>query len=389
MRDLRGITPSDEQNRAIRAIVDWYTNSSQQEFLLDGEAGTGKSTTAAFAVAELGSLPKNPARRVLSGAYTAKAAKVMRDKGVKGASTIHKMIYVLEEDTGIQLRWRLDPLGPCADADLIVIDEVSMVNQKIADDLRSYSKKILVLGDVDGQLPPVEGAGAFTSREPDFRLLELNRFALESPIVRLAARARRREFIPFGRVGDVEVTPLDEDSWSRIYRRDTQVICGVHRNRWRATQMIRAEYGFEGELPLRGERLICCRNNYDLGLFNGAFGEAVSSAASTENGSLAMAVRMEDQDVDLEDLQVARHLFAQHFTGDRARAPFEPGTLEFDWGYAITCHKSQGSEWPHVTVIDDSYAFLHSGGPDIARRWLYTAITRASQGLTLLLRRRP
>lgn len=381
------ITPSDEQWGAVKAIVDWYQNAPrQQEFLLDGEAGTGKSTTAGFAVRELSRLRGGPARKVMSGAYTGKAAFVMRKKGVPNAQTIHKMIYIpVQDDRTGQTKWVLDPTGPVSNADLVVLDECSMVNNQMADDLRSYGKKILVLGDVDGQLPPVEGAGAFTNREPDFQLLELNRFALESPIVRLAARARRNQPIPLGRIGDVEVVRLDDDTWQRIFRPDTQVICGVHKVRWKASRAIRAELGFDGPLPLKGERLICCRNNYEKKIFNGAFGVATAHAQPLD-GALTLSVQMEDQEGEIENLYVRSHLFEQHFTGKR-ETEFVPGALEFDWGYAITCHKSQGSEWPHVTVIDDSQMFRHIGGPDLPRRWLYTAISRASEGLTLLVRR--
>lgn len=398
MKNLAGITPSDEQARAVRAIVDWY-RGPDPEFLLDGEAGTGKSTTAAFAVEDIKS--RCGVRSIASGAYTAKAAKVMRDKGVDGASTIHKMIYTPVEGRFGETVWVLDERGVAATADLIVIDEVSMVNEKMANDLRSFGKKILVLGDVDGQLPPIEGAGAFTSRKPDFRLLEINRFALESPIVRLAAAARRDQHIPFGAWGDVEVLELDNDTWRRIFRSDTQVICGVHNTRWAITQMIREDRGFEGPWPQRGETLICRRNNYDLGLYNGGFGEAVANAAPDHSEddpipgfrdeepevlAIKLSVRMEGEEREHPDLYTKAHLFQQHFSKSRSKGPKLRGAQEFDWGYAITCHSAQGSEYPHVTIIDDSWIFRQNN-PDVGRRWLYTSLTRASQGLTLLRRR--
>lgn len=94
------ITPTDEQARAIKAIKAWWNDQSQQEFLLDGEAGTGKSTTAGFAVAELTGAARSRCRRVLCGAYTAKAALVMRRKGIADAMTVHSMIYRLSDEPG-------------------------------------------------------------------------------------------------------------------------------------------------------------------------------------------------------------------------------------------------------------------------------------------------
>lgn len=387
MKNISGINPSDEQARAISAIVDWYKNSQRQEFLLDGQAGTGKSTTAAFAIAELRALKKRRAKTILCAALSGKAAHVMRQKGIEDATTIHSLIYTLTGEEEGQLRWKLNPVSPCRDADLIVIDEVSMVNDQVANDLRSFGKKILVLGDVDGQLPPVDGSGAFTRREPDFRLLQLNRFALESPIIRIAAQVRRSEPIAAGHYGaDVIVLPLDGESWRRIYRPDTQVICGTHRTRWTVSQLIRKEIGLDGPRPLQGDRIICRRNCAEFGLFNGALGVVTAPPEEDREGNLILSVRMDDHDRDLASLSVHPYLFDQHFSGPSQRPLLRHGALEFDWSYCLTCHSAQGSEWPHVTVIDDSGAFRSD--PHIARRWLYTAVTRASRGLTLLLRDR-
>jgi exodeoxyribonuclease-5 len=59
----------------------------------------------------------------------------------------------------------------------------------------------------------------------------------------------------------------------------------------------------------------------------------------------------------------------------------KPRLDEFDWGYVITCHKAQGSSWEHVTIVDDSGSFREN-----RQKWLYTALTRAETGLTLLTR---
>lgn len=147
-------------------------------------------------------------------------------------------------------------MSPAGRADLVVIDEVSMVDKIMADDLRSFGCKILVLGDVNGQLPPVQGAGAFTNREPDFRLTEPNRFALESPIIRLAMKARRNERIEPMIDGSVEVVILDNYSWRAVESPSTQVLCGIHRTRWGVSGVIRRFRGFDGPLPAPGERVV-------------------------------------------------------------------------------------------------------------------------------------
>src|SRR5882724_7414266 len=187
-------TPSAAQAAAVRSIVDWYPRAKRmalptdQEFYLAGFAGTGKSTTANVAIGELRTHCKVGVVR--TGAFTGKAAHVLRKKGVHNAQTIHSMIYRLDEDpeTG-ELRFRLAIDGPASEADLIVLDECSMVGEQMARDLRSFRKPILVMGD-PGQLPPVNGAGAFTNRTPDVFLTEIHRQAAESAILRIATLAR-------------------------------------------------------------------------------------------------------------------------------------------------------------------------------------------------------
>ena len=95
-------------------------------------------------------------------------------------------------------RFALNPQSDAAHARLIVLDEVSMVGEEMARDLMSFGKPILVLGD-PGQLPPINGEGAFTNDAPDVMLTEIHRQAGESAIIRLATMARQGEPIGFGR----------------------------------------------------------------------------------------------------------------------------------------------------------------------------------------------
>src|SRR5437660_760849 len=135
--------------------------------------------------------------------------------------TIHSMIYKPIEDDDGNVTFVLAPDTPAADARLIVLDEVSMVDDEIAADVRSYGKKILVIGD-PGQLPPVRGQGAFTRRKPDVFLSEIHRQAADSPIIRLATMARKGEAVPPGDYGpDVKVDILTADTIAAIHRPGT------------------------------------------------------------------------------------------------------------------------------------------------------------------------
>ncbi|TWA73969.1 exodeoxyribonuclease-5 [Azospirillum brasilense] len=378
------ITPSAAQLAVIRQIVEWYGERGRQEFYLAGYAGVGKTTIAALAIEEIQRRYKG-CRKVITGAYTGKAAHRLRQKGAPDPSTIHAMIYLPKVVEG-RLVFELAADGPASSADLIVLDEVSMVNRELASDLRSFGKKILVMGD-PGQLPPVAGAGAFTNREPDAFLSEIHRQAADSPIIRLATAARLGEPIRTGDYGaDVRVAVLTQETQHEVYQPRTQAICGIHRVRWTICQRARRRFGFEGPLPLKGEKLICTRNNREEGLFNGALGIATADAEPEVRPYVDIRVHLDDEPEPRNPLLTHPWQFAQHFDASTRKPDrLEKGINEFDWAYAITCHKAQGSEWPHVTIVDDSAAFRRAGQND-APKWLYTAITRAQAGLTLLLR---
>ena len=376
-----GVTPSDEQAAAIRKIVQWY-RSGGQEFYLAGYAGVGKSTVAAIAIEELRG--KCGVRTVRTAAYTGKAASVLRKKGVEGAQTIHSLIYtpVEDEETG-ELQFVLSEDSPAADADLVVLDEVSMVNKEIADDLRSFGCKILVIGD-PGQLPPVSGEGAFTNREPDVFLREIHRQAADSPIIELATLARQGKPLPNGYDKEgVRVLPLTKETQSLVYRPETQPICGLNRVRWVYNLRIRRMRGFAGEMPQPGERVICCRNNREEGLFNGGLGTLLKLEGE-ESEAWKLDVQMEDFDKPHHGLLVDGYLFRRHFTNGATQKMKLPRGMrldEYDWAYALTCHKSQGSQFPDVTVIDDSGFFRENRD-----KWRYTAITRSEANLSVLTR---
>jgi len=382
------MTPTAEQAAAIKAIVEWYGDPSRQEFYVAGFAGVGKSTVVAIAIAEIEK--RYGGRKVVSGAFTGKAANVLRRKGAPNAMTIHRMIYMPKEDpeTGRTV-FMLAIDGPAASADLIVLDECSMVDDKMAGDLRSFGKKILVMGD-PGQLPPVRGQGAFTARRPDVFLQEIHRQAADSPIIRLATLARQGKPLPVGDYGQgVQVLKLDGGTYHHVFDKGTQVLCGLHKVRWRITAMMRERLGFAGPLPLAGERLICRRNNYELGLFNGTLAHLGQDATeedgyyrSTETAYRLTGLVDDDDNRAYATLDSHPWLFRQHFDASTPKPQrLDKGLNEFDWGYALTGHSAQGSQWVHCTIVDDSAAFREDRW-----KWLYTTLTRPESGMTVLLR---
>src|ERR1700748_748838 len=131
---------SPQQDEALKAVSTWLKDrNGEQVFRLFGWAGTGKSTLAVHLAQGV--------KSVKYAAFTGKAALVMRKHGAKGASTIHSLIYSLISDQEGEPRFALDPESEILNADLVVIDEVSMVDEALAKDLLSFGTKVLVLGD--------------------------------------------------------------------------------------------------------------------------------------------------------------------------------------------------------------------------------------------------
>jgi exodeoxyribonuclease-5 len=132
-----------------------------------------------------------------------------------------------------------------------------------------------------------------------------------------------------------------------------------------------------------GEKIICLKNRHDLGLINGMF---VSLADIRDEGALSFSAAITTEDG--ATISGRQHLYKGHYDDhvhldpERFRRDWKEmrGLIESVWGYAITCHKSQGSQWENVIVYDDG---LSRTAEDRAR-WLYTAITRAERGLVIL-----
>jgi exodeoxyribonuclease V len=273
----------------------------------------------------------------------------------------------------------INPVGVAGEADLIILDECSMIDKAMADDLRSFNTPILVMGD-PGQLPPVNGEGSFTNRQPDFFLDEIHRQAADSPIIELATMARQGIALPVGyskngvKVVNLTNAAVDE----HLHNPDTQVLCGLNRIRWAVTQIMRRELGFGGDLPLPGEKILCVKNNKKEGLFNGSCG-ILDKLDIAPDGAWRISGLVEDR--HQKNLRTDPFMFRQHF--DEGASQRNYGLKcpnEFDWGYVWSVHKAQGSGWPHVTLIDNSGSFREN-------KWkhLYTGITRAESGLTVLM----
>ncbi len=357
------------QDRALKAVAQWLAaKDGPQVFRLFGYAGAGKSTLARH-------LAENVEGLVVFAAFTGKAALVMRSKGCANARTIHSLIYRATETETEEPSFELNEDSDASRAKLIVIDECSMVDEELGRDLLSFKRKVLVLGD-PAQLPPVKGGGYFTEADPDVMLTEVHRQAADNPIIRLSMTIREGGALQPGDYGETRVVSRQNLEPERVTGAD-QVLVGINKTRRSYNRRLRELRGFSGDLPQSGEKLVCLRNNRKKGLLNGAL-FTVKSAGAVRRGKIRMLVMPEDGEGGFRRVAV----IPQFFDGSEGEIPFvlRKDSDEFDYGYALTVHKAQGSQWDNVALFDESFAFREHRA-----RWLYTGVTRAAQRLTLIM----
>lgn len=362
------------QDAALKAVAAWLKSrpgqgGTPQIFRLFGFAGTGKTTLARH-------IADGVDGRVSYAAFTGKAALVMRGKGCVNASTIHSLIYRARESGAETPSFELWDDAPASRSKLIVIDECSMVDAELGRDLISFGAPVLVLGD-PAQLPPIQGGGFFTDAEPDAMLTEVHRQAQDDPIVRLSMQVREGQRLAPGVYGRSEVVRKADLDPARVLSAD-QVLVGRNATRRAYNGRMRERRGFSEPLPMIGDKLVCLRNNRKKGLFNGGLW-AVNERRARKTGILNLRLSAED---DGGGRPVKVSVRSECFTGaiEEIEWPQRKRYEEFDFGYVLTVHKSQGSQWDDVVLFDESFAF-----PDSRDRWLYTGITRAAKRLTVVV----
>ncbi|MGH3987111.1 MAG: ATP-dependent DNA helicase [Pseudonocardiaceae bacterium] len=385
-----------QQRAALDQIREWHEDGCpQQVYRQFGYAGTGKTSLARLIVAQL------DLHNVKYAAYTGKAAQVLRSKGCDDVSTIHSLIYQpsggsheklnalqaelartqdeqrcteLADEIRAEIARLNQPFFTLRDeseltgADLLVLDEASMVNPSVGMDLESFGVPILVLGD-PMQLPPVKGAGYFTNARPDNLLTEVQRSEADSPVTAIATAVRRGEAVPrieeSGRCNRMCQTDLlDYD----------QIIVGRRVTRWQIIRTVRRLLGYNSALPVPGDRIMVTCNSREAGVFNGQQFRVIEVSASPEVAD-ALLLQVVDDEGRSRELPVWCKGFDGQ-AGEDALAASGAGRGKIaacTFAQAVTCHKAQGSQWPWVLVIDEAGAFR-----DMATRWLYTAVTRAS-----------
>lgn len=375
---------SPQQEAALARVNEWLETGEEPIFRLFGFAGTGKTTLAKY-------FAENVKGHVQYGAFTGKACQVLRNKGCLNAATLHSMMYKADTDLKGHTKFKLNLYESILRfSKLVILDEVSMIGPELGRDLMKFGKKVLVLGD-PAQLPPVKaGDGYFMKGEhlpsdkPEVMLTEVHRQAAENPIIRLSMDIREGRGLKNIPKDDERLVLTDYPTVAMGKAAD-QIICGTNRSRDTKNRRMRGLLGFEGTFPTAGERLICLRNNSTNGLFNGQMWQVSEIGEKKgyrdeEGNNLPDHLELHATSLDdsgIVSTRVMREMFEGGY--DKVDWRMKRNFDEFDFGYCITCHKAQGSQWDNVLLFDESRAF--SGD---AQAWLYTAVTRAAEKLTIV-----
>lgn len=342
-------------------IEEWYKKEPHRIFVISGYAGCGKTTLARSIPEVLGLseyaflTPTGIAATILSS----------------GARTIHSFLYITKEDPVtkelIFMRKQLYEF----EEDLIIVDEISMVNEELLTDLKRLQIPIIGLGD-PAQLPPVNGATTILDN-PDIFLTKVWRN--DGGILDLATDVRegkalkaKYENVEFRRNIRFDLKLIDKESI---------VVCRYNKSRRSLNDVIRRKVYDYTEILHVGDKIMTLQNDKDSGLMNGSVveilrfeylpNELVSLYVKTiDNQQLKILVSL----YTLKGLERPKSLdFIKDGRGRKAKI------FEIDYAYAVTCHKAQGSEFKKVFVVREGQEY------DDWNKWFYTAVTRAKEKL--------
>ena len=389
------ITLTKKQEEGLQIALKRYFDNEKYT-VISGYAGTGKSTLVKFIVQALDVDEDD----VVYATFTGKAAQVLLSKGNKNAMTLHRLLYesVPRPDGTFLRKKKLN-----IDYSIVIVDEVSMAPKEMMDQLFSYyGVYVICLGD-PFQLPPInKDSDNHLLDHPHVFLDEIMRQAMDSEIIRLTMDIRAGKELNNFDGKDVKVYDQKQLNTGMLMWAD-QIISGTNKTRVDINNNMRELLG-RGDSPEDEDKVICLRNYWDYWADNGDYlvNGTIGYLKNVYNSfnvippffggkvvDTTNAIFISDTDADYGHLQMDKK---EILTGERcldnktiyrltrSKKYSHLVPMEFTYGYCITCHKSQGSQWDRVLVIEEKFPF----DKEEHARWLYTACTRAINKLVIV-----
>ncbi len=393
---------NEKQLEGLNLAVARYRNG-EKTTIISGYAGTGKSTLVKFIIAALEQDDIDPEKDVVYTSFTGKATQVLQKKGNKNVSTLHKLLYeYFPRADGTFFRKPVVNIP----YKIVVVDECSMVPKELLMQLSKYKVHIICLGD-PGQLPPI-------NKDEDNHLLdfphvfldEIMRQEEQSEIIKLTMDIRAGKPLNHFKGQEVQILNKEELTTGMLQWAD-QIICSTNATRVALNKQMRDLLG-RGDNPEDGDKVICLRNYWDvlsedqsplvngtIGKLKNSFESAVRIPAYITGGRLSQiktingSFESDDGITVFNNLSMDKKMILEGEPTLNIRENFKLSKnkkyagsipLSFTYGYAVTCHKAQGSEWDNVLVIEEGFPF----SKDEHIRWLYTAATRAAKKLVII-----
>ena len=384
------------QKEGLKVAVDRHS-AGEKYTVIAGFAGTGKTTLVSFIIDAL-DVDKS---KVAYVSFTGKAAEVLRKKGNPNAMTLHKLLYdsIPRAAGGFYRKPK-----PKLDYTIVVVDEISMVPKELIDLLFKHRVYVICLGD-PFQLPPInKNEDNHLLDKPHIFLDEIMRQEAESEIIQLTMKIRNNEPIEYFKGQQVQVLSKNEVNTGMLLWAD-QILTATNTQRLSINAQVRALLG-RGPEPEDGDKVICLRNYWDDfnyngdPLVNGTIGTLTNVFRTWRQ--LPPGIKSDIKKFDVvcadfiaddgvyEGVDIDRLMLMTGMKCCDWRLSYKLGRLkpkygdivpkEFAYGYAITCHKAQGSSWENTLVIEENFPFDKAEHA----RWLYTACTRAEQKLILI-----
>ena len=293
------------------------------------------------------------------------------------------------------------------DYDVIVVDEISMAPKSMLEMLLKHHAYCIFMGD-NFQLPQIDKSESHDFLEhPHVFLDEVMRQAAESEIIQLTMMIREGKEIPVMKGKDAIVIPKNELVTGHLLWAD-QILCATNAKRYAINQQVRGLLGFSGDLPQDGEKVIIKRNYWD---FSSSKGNALVNGTTGYIKEPFENFRMVPQYILFDRDRKIPTIMGEFITEDNEtyqtltfdKTFFLTEQTYLDWktaytisknkkfgpnfipiqgtfGYAITVHAAQGSQWDNVLTVEEGFPFDRKEHA----RWLYTACTRPSEKLVLV-----
>lgn len=371
-----------KQEEAVRIGRDRY-RAGEKATVIAGYAGSGKSTSLQHIIEAININPEE----IAYATFTGKAALVLRQKGFN-AQTLHKLLYDTQKIGNhfiFRAKRKLDKPYK-----IVVVDELSMVPMTLMRLLAKHNVHVIGLGD-PFQLPPIADDNLMLNN-PHIFLDEVMRQAQESEILRLSMDIREGK--PLQLFNGNELKVIDKkDIVDGMYLWADTIICGRNNTRRQINHKVRGMRGATSLTPEEGDKLVCLRNYWESEsevsfdpMINGMIGYAHNIGTPCEATGDIPLYFQPDYLNEGDGFKVSSDCNIFNWQDPREEdVPYngkiiEPG-VELDYGYAITCWKSQGSEFDKVMFFGEKLPHLSKTD---YKKYLYTGITRAKKRLILV-----